>query len=193
MEWHWALVTGPAQEPLTLDDAKLHARVTHNRENVLIDAYITASRQAFEQFASRAAFTQTWLASFSRFSEVLPLPMAAPLQSVTSVKYYDTDGTLQTLATSYYTVTTSTEPGQIERAPDQSWPSVQADREFPVLITYVAGWDAVTSIPEMVKQGMRLMLASFAEDRLGAAEIEAARRAAEACWAPYRVFASRPC
>jgi uncharacterized phiE125 gp8 family phage protein len=201
VRWDWTLVTGPAQEPIDIGDAKAHARITHAREDALIDAYIVAARQAFERCTDRAAFTQTWRLSLACFADVIPLPMAAPLQNAPLaspstapvITYYDSTGTLQTLATSAYVVNTTSEPGQIERAPDQTWPEVQTDRRFPVSVTYVAGWSDVADIPELVKQGMRLFVTAMDMDRAGGSpDAAAARKAADALWSPYRVFCREP-
>ena len=75
--WDWSLTSGPAQEPITVQDAKDHARITHGREDGLIAADITAARQAFESFTNRAAMTQTWTLQLRGFADVMPLPMAA--------------------------------------------------------------------------------------------------------------------
>jgi len=198
VRWDWLLVTRPAQEPITVDEAKAHARITHSRENALVDAYITAARQMFESYTNRAAYTQTWKVQLSGFVDVMPLPMAAPLQNAPLanpstapvVQYYDVDDVLQTLDDSYYIVNTTTTPGQIERAPGMSWPSVQCDRKYPVLVTYVAGWSDVTAIPELVKHGIRLWVASQDCDRTG--ESQASQNAARALWDHYVVHAIAP-
>jgi uncharacterized phiE125 gp8 family phage protein len=183
VECDWSLVTAPAQEPLSLDDAKLHSSVTQDDENLLIAAYITAARKACEGFLNRALFTQTWKLQLSAFADVVWLPMAAPLQSVTSVVYYDTAGTQTTLSSSNYIVDTTTTPGRIVRAVDVTWPSIQSDRlTGRVVITYVAGWSSVDDIPENLKQGIRLFVAYQNADRIGSADADASRRAAEALW-----------
>lgn len=201
MTWQWTLVSGPTQEPIDIGDAKAHARITHAREDGLIDRYIVAARQACELHTDRALFTQTWRLQLSAFAEVIPLPMAAPLQNnalaspstAPVITYYDSTGALQTLATSYYLVNTTTEPGQIERAPNQSWPSVQSDRRYPVTVTYVAGWASVDDIPESIKQGIRYHVTAQDMDRAGGSpDAAAAMKAAELCWDKHRVFCAEP-
>lgn len=197
--WDWSLTSGPAQEPIDVQDAKDHARISHAREDGLILADITAARQAFEHSTNRAAMTQTWTLQLRGFATVMPLPMAAPLQNdatadpstVPVVRYYDVDGVLQTLDSSYYVVNTVSEPGQIERAPEQTWPSVQCDRRYPVVITYVAGWTSQSLVPELVKQGLRIYVAGLDEMRNGVS-FEASRRAAESLWSAYQVFVRDP-
>lgn len=182
MRCEWALVTGPAQEPLSVAEAKLHLSLTQSDEDGLTLSYLTAGRQAAEQFMSRALFTQTWRMQLEHFADIVWLPMAAPLQSVSSVTYYDGDGTLQTLPTTYYEVDTVSQPGRIVRKPGQSWPTVQCDRLMPVTITYVCGHATTDAIPELVKQGIRLYVGAADTDRQGGIDSEASRRAAEHCW-----------
>lgn len=182
IEANWALVTGPTQEPLTLEEAKQHLAISQDDDNALLAAYLTAAREAAQQYMGRALFTQTWKMTLSDFADEMLLPMAAPLASVTTVQYYDENGVLQTLSTDSYTVDTVSEPGRVLLAAGQSWPSVQSDRRGPrVIVTYVCGWADVALIPELIKQGMRLYLASAEGDRVG--DQIAARRAAESQWA----------
>ncbi len=147
-------------------------------------SYIKASRQTAEEYMGRGLLTQTWKLTLSRFEDVIWLPMAAPLQSVTTVKYYDTAGVLQTLASTVYTVDTVSRPGRLVRAPVQSWPSVQLDRlSNPVEITYVVGWATAEDVPERIKQGIRLHVAYMQYDREGLDErAKYACQAASMCW-----------
>ena len=89
--------------------------------------------------------------TFEGFCEPLVL-LYPPLSSVTSVKYYDSDNTLQTLDSSVYLVDTYSEPGTITLAPNQSWPSVK-DRVNAVQVEYVAGYGTSSSdVPEEARQ-----------------------------------------
>lgn len=183
MSWEWTRTIAPTQEPITLTEARAQARITHTSEDTLLRAYIQTAREYAETYMNRGLMTQTWKLTLPRFGDVMWLPMAAPLQSVTSVQYYDDDGTLQTLATTYYAVDTVSRPGRVVRKPDQSWPSVQWERVDAVIITYVVGWTAVTSIPERIKHGIRQYVTALDADREGLSEYAGqAMRAAEACW-----------
>jgi uncharacterized phiE125 gp8 family phage protein len=188
----WSLVAAPAQEPLTIAEAKAQASMVSDDDNALINAYIASARQQAESYLGRGLLTQTWQVQLSGFADVIWLPRAAPLQTVSSVKYYDTAGVLQTLATSFYTVDAISEPGRIVRAPNQSWPAVQVDRLAPVLITYVCGWNNTSDIPELIKHGMRLYVSYCDADRMGDVGAETARKAAESCWRAYGQVFWRP-
>ena len=137
-----------------------------------------------EAHLQRALLTQTWKLSLSDWADVMALPMAGPLQSVTHIKYYDTDGVQQTLSSSYYTVHTGAEPGAVALAPGYSWPTVQPYRHLPIEITYVCGWTAATSVPEVIRQGIRLLVGAFDADRTGG-ESAGARQAAAMLWDTY--------
>ena len=70
----------------------------------------------------------------------LPRP---PLLWLDAITYYDTAGVLQTLVTSAYEVRTPwRQPGTVEWAPQQSGPALQADRRWPVLVRFTAGYAA---------------------------------------------------
>lgn len=181
-----SLLVAPSSEPLTTTEAKLHASISQSDEDTLIASYIVAARQAAEAYLGRGLFTQTRLCRVSTWADVVWLPMAAPLQSVTHIKYYAEDGTLTTLPSSAYVVDAVSEPGRVVRAPNQTWPTVQAERDMPIEITYVCGWSNVANIPELIKQGLRLHVAASEADRLGSsADAKAALAQAQGYWAAY--------
>lgn len=180
----WDLLSPPSEEPLTVEQAKKQARITHDDENALIQSYIVAGRQAAEECLGRGLLTQTWKLTLGTWADQIWLPMAAPLQSVTSVKYWDLNGVLQTLSPTVYTVDVVSRPGRIVRAPQQVWVPLQTDRwSGRVEITYVVGWTAKEQIPERILQGIRSYVGYLDSDREGLdGDGERARRAAEACW-----------
>lgn len=188
MNCEWTLVTGPVQEPISIAEAKGQARISHSTEDGVLFGFIKAAREAGELYMGRGFFTQTWKYTQDDFADVMSLPMAAPLQSVTSVQYYDGDGVLQALSASAYLVDTTSRPGRILRAPETCWPSVQCDRPGGVIVTYVVGWSTLAAIPERIKHGIRMYVAYLDADRDGAGvegnpqSGDIARRAAEACW-----------
>ena len=197
----WSLTTAPVIEPISLEDAKAQARVTDDANDTQLDTYIMVAREAAEAYMGRGLLTQTWTLVLEGWANVIPLPMAAPLQNdavanpstAVIVKYYDEDGTLQTLATTVYDVDTVTRPGTVTLKPEQSWPSVQSGRRKGVIeITYVVGWTSADLIPERIKQGIRQYVTYLDLDRDGM-EIRAldALQAAERCWSD-RIYWSAP-
>src|SRR5262249_28268376 len=103
------IVTPPSVEPVLLADAKAQARVDTTADDTLIGYLIIAARQWAEKYTGRAFITQTWQLALDLMPAmeemwwdgmrqgpvtgldeisaiVLPRP---PLQSVTSVQYFD--------------------------------------------------------------------------------------------------------
>jgi len=112
-------ISGPAEEPVTLADAKLTLRVDHAEDDSRIQRMIGAAREEAEQITSRRFGPQTWELVLDAFESTITLP-APPVTSVTSIKYDDDAGAEQTLAGSAYRVRGS-EPAII--SPVTSWPS----------------------------------------------------------------------
>jgi uncharacterized phiE125 gp8 family phage protein len=169
-----ALVTAPTEEPVSRTEAKLHCKVDITTDDTLIDGLIVAARQLVEAHVRRALVTQTWDLYLDYFpsedrhdygSIVVPNP---PLVSVTSVKYYDDAGTLQTLSASGYRVLAGT-PGRIAPAHLNDWPDA---REHPdaVVARYVAGYGAASAVPQSLRQAILLLAGHWYENREAVAE-----------------------
>ncbi|MCU0871777.1 MAG: head-tail connector protein [Pirellulaceae bacterium] len=151
------LKTAPALEPVTLAEIKRQANVVATDEDSLLAGLIQAARELVEEDITRALITQTWeLVLHDWFADYVQIPKP-PLQSVTSIQYYDTAGVLQTLPAAYYRVDTHRQPGVIWRDDDYTWPTVD-DRPNAVTITYKAGYgDAAASVPARAKQAILLL------------------------------------
>ena len=134
-----------------------------NDEDELLSALITTAREFCENFTNRALATQTWELILGGFPHVdyieLPKP---PLQSVTSVKYTDYNGTEATL-TEDSTILLIPIPrraryschivshGRVLRHPHNA-----------VRIRFTAGY---TEIPKAVKQAMLMCCLVWYENR----------------------------
>ena len=158
------LLNAPDDEPVSLDEAKLHLRVDGADDDSLITALITAARQQAENRTGRALVTQKWrydLATFPVDTVELPKP---PLASVESITYLDADGTRQTLTDSAYEVYTASLAGVVNPAYDTAWP---ACREQPgsVQISYTAGYGDAAAVPQLIKAWMLLAIATWYAQR----------------------------
>lgn len=180
------LITPPAEEPITLEEAKLHLRDPVDTEDPLVSALIVAARRKCESWLRRTLITTTWELSLEgfpgcgwipgfpyagrQFLERQPvgtlygieLPNPA-LQSVTSITYVDTAGSTQTLATSEYQVETGT-PGRVVPVYGKAWPSTRR-QPGAVKIRFVAGYGDASAVPESIKIAMKLMISHFYENR----------------------------
>lgn len=80
-----------------------------------------------------------------------------PVVSVASVKYYDEDDVLQTVAGSLYVVSSGYEPGFVFLRKNFTWPCV-ADRPDAIQITFTAGYGITTiSTPPALNQALLLL------------------------------------
>lgn len=159
-------VVPPAAEPVTVAEAKLHCRVENSIEDAWFTDAIKTARLWCETTVDRVFITQTRKLVLDRFPPsqiVVPRP---PLQSVTSIEYYDSAGVQQTLAADQYQVDTFIEPGEILPAAGTSWPSTKSGLINAVEITYVAGYGASASyVDARVKQVIKLLVAHWYANR----------------------------
>lgn len=174
----YTLVTAPTTTVISVEEAKLHLRVTEDDEDTLIQSLIKAATAFAETWTKRQFITATYdlyLDTFpssdwgygadgweyKRSEIVVPKP---PLQSVTSVKYYDIDGVLQTLVATTYDVDLSVDPGRIRIAYNQSWPSVQS-KSNAIVIRFVCGYGLAPAVPDTIKAAIKLHIGHLYENR----------------------------
>lgn len=149
-----ALVTGPQQEPVSLEEAKAHLRVSGTTDDYLIHGLIVAAREWAEKETRRKLITQTWrwtLDEWPAFPFSLPL---TPVQSVT-IGYVDEDDTDQTLAAANYTLDTGREPARLVLGADVTLPTIGADANG-VTISMVVGYGLAAKVPQKIGIAMLL-------------------------------------
>lgn len=168
--WTWAITSGPSTEPLTSTETKNFLRVStgFTADDTFISGLITVARQAAETIIDRALIDQliTFYADdFPKSSDVILLPRP-PLESVTSIKYYDTAGTQQTMSTGDYQVDIYSEPGRLYPDTDTVWPDVESGRANAVEIAFRAGYGSTqSSVPESIRTAMLMMIGHWYEHR----------------------------
>jgi len=166
------LITPPAAEPISLEEAKAHLRVDHDTDDALISMLIGAARQDCEEWTARAFVTQTWelvVDAFPTNEILIPRP---PLQSITSIKYDDGDGFEQTLSSTEYVVDDVSQPGWVVPV-TTGWPSSIFEGINAVRIRYVAGYatsgnspdNLADNVPGPIKAAIMLRLGQLYEHR----------------------------
>jgi uncharacterized phiE125 gp8 family phage protein len=162
------LVTPPAIEPVTVVQAKTHLRVTAATDDTYIGIIITSAREWVEMVSGRSFITQTWDMYLDRFpvcDDFIELPRP-PLQSVTSVKYTESDDTENTFNASNYDVDDDRDPGRVVLGYTKSWPTATLRPMSPVVVRFVSGYgDSTTNVPERFRQAIQFLVGEMYENR----------------------------
>jgi uncharacterized phiE125 gp8 family phage protein len=143
-------VTGPSVEPVTLAEIKTHLRgISHTDHDDLLNSLIQSAREYVETATNRALVQRTLAAYFKDWpdNDTFYLPYA-PLQSVSTIKYTDTDGTVTTFSSDDYEVETNLTPGMVLLGYEKTWPTATLHNdEYPIEVTYVCGYEPDSSSP----------------------------------------------
>lgn len=146
--------------------------VTYSDENLNLINALQAAVSQVEAYLNRALITQTITfqadcfpshsgglalltqGAYSRTNFfTLPKP---PLQSVTSLKYYQTDNTLATFASSNYFLDTLSEPSRLFLNENATWPT-EVRRNAAIEIIYIAGYGALrSSVPSAIREAITM-------------------------------------
>ena len=164
-------ITPSVTLPLSLQEVKDHLRLDDSAHDSLLLSLIGSATNHTEMFTRLKWINATFDWSFYGFpsGRVIRLdeqPLA-PLVSVTSIKYVDTDGATQTLATSEYVVDIGVKPGEIELAFDKSWPSTRGQRNAVTVRMIVGHGEGPGDVPEDAKAVMKLLIGTWYDNREG--------------------------
>lgn len=148
--------------PLTVETATAHLKLlsVDADTSAFLTLLILRAAQSFEEATRRAIMEQTWTLYLDEFpdSDTIQIPRP-PLVSVESVKYYDSDGVLQTLDSSKYRVHKVGVFGEVEII--DSWPATQSRRNA-VEIAFTAGYsDDPAALPPLLVQGLLFIIAHW--------------------------------
>lgn len=158
--WYPVTVAAPATEPLSLANAKVHAKIDADDEDTLLPFYIAAARDYVElycgvRFAERTGVDM----KCDDFCDLARLP-EAPISAVSGITYIDPDGASQTLLTDVYEVRNDGLETSIVLKYDQAWPSVQAGSRITVTADIGS-----SDVPGAVSAAMLLMFGHLYANR----------------------------
>lgn len=165
----------PSAEPISVDEAKVELRIDYDDHDSFLSDLITEARLwAEDNVLNRCLIYQTVTEKFTTLDGDLELRWS-PVSSITSVKYYDTNGTEQTLSTSYYELGERLGVSYCRLKYGQSWPSTR-DQEDAVTIVYVAGYgDEDSDVPLPIRQAMKLYIQYRYDGGIDSQYLETAR------------------
>ena len=163
--------TGPAVEPLTVAEAKLHLRVDITDDDAYIGTLITAAREWVEAYLDRTLITTQLILRAAEFpTEELELarpPMAtAGTATAVVITYTLADTTTATLSTALYRVDRTTTPGNVAPVINGTWPSDVIEDANAVAVTYWAGYGPTSaSVPATIRHAMLMLIGHWYEQR----------------------------
>ncbi len=158
--WYPAKVTaGPAEDPDLLAQAMQQAIVEHGEDEALLRRLIATAHEHVQKYCNARFGTQTIVVKCDAFADMQRLPVA-PVQSVTSIKFLDTDGAEQTVATTVYEERFDDLEAAIVLKHGQYWPSIQLGSRIE--LTVEAGYEV---IPPTVRQAMLMFITDSYENR----------------------------
>lgn len=156
------LVTPPASLPVSLADLKEQIPgLSFDDDDTELTALLNAAVGHFDGYSGtlcRCIVSQTWRQHFDGWSVSLRLPF--PDVSAVVVKYLDTEGAEQTVASEEYELVTYSRGGVVCFREGFSSPNVFTDTETPVWVDLTAGF---STVPEPLKQAIIMLARSWYE------------------------------
>jgi uncharacterized phiE125 gp8 family phage protein len=158
------LLSGPALEPISLDEAKAFLKVEMADDDDVIAALIAGARVHVEAQTRRALITQSWRLVRDAWPDDGRIEvLLTPLQAVTGVRIYRIDGTTQSLDASSFVVQQGAAPGVLSfNAPPPAPGRPICGIELDVTVGY---GDAAADVPAALRQAIRMLVAHWYDNR----------------------------
>jgi len=167
-------LSAPAQEPVTLADAKNHLRIDADitQDDALIQMLITAARIYGETLTGRSFITQQWRMVLDAFpggwggnpGNVIELDRGT-VQSVDAITYLSTGGTWLAMAPATIATDLASMPGRVSPIFGAIWP-IPMPQIGSVRVDYTAGYGLnPTDVPAGIRQWMLVRLTTLYEHR----------------------------
>jgi uncharacterized phiE125 gp8 family phage protein len=182
------LLTPPAVEPLTLDEAKSYLRIDAADEDATVTALIAAARLHVEGLTRRALITQTWRLSLDAWPDDGRIPVRpGPLRLLDAARVYDLDNVAHALDTQSFVPDLAASALNV-----MPWSLAQPQRAAAgIELDVVCGYgDASSDVPEPLRQAIRLLTAHWYDNRglvAPGATLAALPASVAALIAPYRM------
>jgi uncharacterized phiE125 gp8 family phage protein len=165
------LIDPPAQEPISLAEAKAQLRVDFNDDDGLI-ARLISTAVAFTDAKGalgKAMITQKWR-QFPGTRPTIVRLLINPVQAVLAIRYFDLDGNEQFDDLDNYSVFATNGYTVIQPKPGFTWPEVQ-DRPDAIGIDYEAGYgDNPSDVPQTVRHALMMLVGHWYEQRENTSE-----------------------
>ena len=161
------LIDAPATTPITLAEVRAQLRVEHTDDDTLLTRLIAVAVAYTDVMGAlgHAMISQKWGQWVNSTPPQSVKLILGPVIQVNAVKYYDTDGDLQTDTLSNYQVTGTSFASYVEPAEGFDWPVTQ-ERADAIRIEYTIGYgEATTDIPDTLRHALMLLVGHWYDNR----------------------------
>jgi len=151
-------------EPITLAQAKAHVNLglEAHPDDAMLTGFIVAARQYAEEFTGRIYTDEERVWFADAFAARMSFP-AAPVGAVVSVRYYDSEGELQTLGTGQYRLYAHPVYPEL-LVTMEGLPEVQPG-PGAVIVTYTGAHGVGNPVPELAIAAMKLTIGHLYANR----------------------------
>lgn len=153
----------PAVEPVTLNEAKAHLRVSHASEDDLIQGLIRAARDEVEKATGVALIDQGWRLALDRWPrDGTATIVRHPVKEILSVTAFGADGEAVLIDPGTYTFDSLSRPARLhfEERP------THGRTLNGIEIDFAAGFgEAGTDVPDILKRAILTLVAHWYEFR----------------------------
>ena len=159
------MTSGPAVEPVGVDEAKAHLRIDGVSEDALIASLVLTSRLHIEAALGLALIDQSWRLVLDAWPKdgIVKLPMS-PVTAVSAIRVRDGEGPSTLVNADNYDVALVGRPQRIIPK-SASWLQ-PATRAAGIEIDFIAGYGAAAvDVPAPIRQALLLLVAHWYEHR----------------------------
>jgi uncharacterized phiE125 gp8 family phage protein len=161
------LLEAPATTPVSLAEVRRQLRIEHEDDDLLLVRLINVAVAYTDVKGAlgHAMISQKWGQWVTSTPEQAVKLTLGPVISVDAVKYYDTDGNLQTDTLSNYEIYGTQFAKTIGPKEGFNWP-VAEDRSDAIRIEYTIGYGTSASdVPDTLRHAMMMLIGHWYENR----------------------------
>lgn len=155
--WGPTVVTGTAPEqPLSMEEVVAHCRAPEDgTDDGILTGCISAAAGMVESMTGARLVTQTVITKADDWADLANLPIA-PVQSITSIDYLDTDGEEQSLPSEDYTARLEGLEPSVRLPHGVTWPALLPGSQ--ITLTCVVGYGAPGEQPPTVLHALKIIV-----------------------------------
>jgi uncharacterized phiE125 gp8 family phage protein len=186
-------LSGPADEPISLAQAKLYLRVDGDAEDAAIGLLISAARALFERETGLVLLEQVWEWTLDHLPapgvdgrRTLEVPLG-PVSAISDFVVRDGDGGEVDIPSTDYVLDLASQLPRLVEAKRALWPAPKA-AAAGIRLVFTAGFGAdAENVPADIRQALLALIAETYDKRgLGEGELDLASPRVAALVAPYR-------